>query len=211
MHLGLALLAISALLSKQAPRLATRETAGLALAALALLIWNVLERRRPRVGEGPRLLAALAAALLWSLAHAPRVSGWVPEGQYARDLLGYLQVSLGTLGVAVAFLSWIVYRAAGGEKPVGPVLARAAAVGAGALIVVLALFSYGALFNMYGRTGDLSAGLVIFQALQFMALMTVVLGTLGGPQVKRAPAWYLGAALLGAAAVNLLAARGGGM
>jgi hypothetical protein len=207
----LALVALSALLSKQAPRLNTKEIGGLVLIALALLIWNAADRCRARVGDGPRLLTALAAAVLWSLAHAPRATGWVPEGQSAHDLLGYLQVSLGTIGVLVAFLSWLAYRAAGGEKPVGLVPARHAAVGAGALIVILALFSYGALFNMYGQSGDLSAGAVSFQALQFMALMTVVLGTLGGPLVKRAPGWYLSAALLAVAAVNFLAGKGGGM
>jgi hypothetical protein len=211
MHLGLALVAVSALLSKQAPRLSVKQIGGLVLAALALLIWQALERRRPRVGEGPRLLTALAAALLWSLAHAPRLSGWAPEGTGAHDLLGYLQVSLGTIGVLLAFLSWLLYRAAGGEKTVGPVPARWAAVGAGVLIIVQALYSYFMLSGMYGSGGDLSAGMVSFQALQFMALMTVVLGTLGGPLVRRAPGWYLGAALLAVAALNLVAGKGGGM
>jgi hypothetical protein len=211
MHLGLALLAGSALLSKQAPPLSVKQSGGLVVAALALRIWQARERGRAGVGEGPRLLTALAAALLWSLAHAPRLSGWAPEGTGAHDLLGYLQVSLGTVGVLVAFLSWLAYRAAGGEKTVGSVPARWAALGAGALIIIQALYAYFMLSGRYGSGGDLSVGIVSFQALQFMALMTVVLGTLGGPLVKRAPGWYLGAALLLVAAVNLVAGKGGGM
>jgi hypothetical protein len=178
---------------------------------LALLVWAAVEGRRTRVAPGLRLLIGLAAVLLWSLARAPQGQMWVADTGRARELLEYLQVSLGTLGVAVVFLSWLVYYLAGGEREHRPAPLRRGVVSAGEVIILLAPVMYVALFNMYGREGDLGTILVSFQALQFMALAAAVLGATGGPLVRRAPAWYLGLALLGVAAVTGWAARGGSL
>ena len=209
-HLGLLLLAASALASKQSPPLSLKQSGLLVVVGLALIIWNLLDRRRPCLSAGLRLVMGLGAALLFGLAHAPRATAWVPAGS-VRDTLEYLQVSLGTVGILVLFVSWLAYRAAGGERgcPAAPL--RRAAVAAGGLIVFLALAVYVALFDIYGRRGDLGTGLVIFQALQFMALLAAVLGSSGGPHLRRAPAYYLGAALLGVAALAVLAAKAGGL
>lgn len=210
-HLGLLLLAGSALYSKQSPPLTTRQIAVLVLVGLALLVWAALDSRREHLARGLRLLTALAAVLLFGLAHAPRAMSWVAEGQRVRDLLEYLQVNLGTVGILIVFLSWLVYYAAGGERAHRPAPLRRAVVSAGEVIIVLAVVVYVALFNIYGRKGDLGSALVIFQALQFMALASAVLGSSGGPYVRRAPAYYLGAALLGVAALSLLALKAGAL
>ncbi len=209
-HLGLLLLAGSALYSRQIPPLHLKQIGVLGVVGLALIIWAALDSRRTYLARGLRLLMGLAAALLFGLAHAPRAMSWVAEGS-TRDLLEYLQVNLGTLAILVLFLSWLAYYATGGERSRPPAPLRPAALATGGLIVFLALFAYVALFNMYGRKGDLGTGLVIFQALQFMALLAAVLGSSGGPLVRRAPAYYLGAALLGVAALSLLALKAGAL
>lgn len=210
-HLGLLLLAGSALYSKQYPPLGVKQAGGLVLIAVALIVWAALESRRARVSSGLRLLIGLSAALVWSLAHAPRLAGWAISGQQSRDLLSYLQVNLGTVGVLVVFIAWLVYYLAGGEwEQPSPPLRRGVLL-AGELIVVLGVVVYIAFFQIYGREGDLGAGLTIFQALQFMALVGVVVGSVGGPLIRRAPAYYLGACLLGVAALSLAALRGGAL
>jgi hypothetical protein len=210
-HLGLLLLAGSALYSKQSPPLQIKQIGLLVVVSLALVLWAALDSRRERLARGLRLLMAFAAVLLWGLARGPHVHSWVAEGQSARDLLEYFQVSLGTIGILVVFLSWLVYYAAGGERAHRPPPLRRAVVSAGEVTILLAVVVYVALFNIYGRKGDLGSNLVIFQALQFMALGSAVLGSSGGPYVRRAPAYYLGAALLGVAAVSLLALKAGGL
>ncbi len=208
-HLGLLLLTGSALYSKQYPPLGAKQAGGLVLVAVALIVWAALESRRARVSPGLRLLVGLGAALVWSLAHAPRVAGWAGAGEQSRDLLGYLQVNLGTIGVLVVFLAWLVYYRAGGEweQPSAPL--RRGVLLAGELVVVLGVAVYIAFSHIYGRQGDLGAGLTIFQALQFMALGGAVVGSVGGPLIRRAPAYYLAAGLLGVAALSLAALRGG--
>jgi hypothetical protein len=205
------MLAGSALYSKQYPPLGTKQAGALVLVGVALIIWAVLEARRARVSPGLRLLIGLAAALLWGLARAPRVATWVAPGEHARDLLSYLQVNLGTVAVLVVFCCWLVYYGAGGERERPPAPLRRAVLLAGELVVVLGVVVYVAFFHIYGRHADLGAGLAMFQALQYMALLAAVLGSAGGPLVRRAPAHYLGVALLGAAALSLLALRGGGL
>lgn len=210
-HLGLLTLVAAALYSKQYPPLGVKQAGGLALVGVALIVWAALESRRARVSSGLRLLVGLAAALVWSLAHAPRLAGWAVSGQQSRDLLGYLQVNLGTIGVLVVFLSWLVYYLAGGEREEPSAPLRQGVLLAGELIVVLGVVVYIAFFHIYGRQADLGMGLTIFQALQFMALVGAVVGSVGGPLIRRAPAYYTGACLLGVAALSLAALRGGAL
>jgi len=210
-HLGLLLVAGSALYSKQSPPLGPKQLGALVVVAVALILWAALERRQGRVSSGLRLLLGLAAALLLGLARAPRLTTWVAEGQLAGDLLGYLRVNLGTIGVAVVFASWLVYYMAGGEREQPRAPMRRAVVAAGGLVVVLGVLIYAAFFNIYGRRGDLGAGLAMFQALQYVALVSALLGSSGGPLVRRLPAFYLGLALLGTAGLGFLAMSEGGL
>ena len=200
-QLGLVVVAGAALAGKQAPELEKTQIGGLVLVGLALILWALLERRRAGVSVGLRLLIGLGAAMLWGLAHALRLPG---------ETAARLHLGVGTLGVALAFVGWLWYYAAGGENGQRPAPLRRAAVVAGGLIVMLALAIQLALLNMYGSLGDFGTSRVIVEALQFMGLMAAVLGSAGGPGVRRAPAYYLGAALLAAAALNFLATQGGG-
>lgn len=210
-HLGLLLVAAAALHSKQSPPLTLRQAGLLAVVGFSLLIWSAAEGRRPEVGRGLRLLMALGAALLLGLARTPRLVTFLPPEEPLRDLLAYLQVSLGTVGVFLALFFWLGYRSAGGERfQRPPPLQRAALLSTG-LIIVLALVCHFAFFGLYGRGGDLGTGLVIFQAVAYGALLVVVLGASGGPLVRRWPAYYLGAALLVVGVLSALAARGGAL
>jgi hypothetical protein len=208
-HLGLLVVAGTALYSKQSPTLTLRQAGLLALVGLALAVWAAAEGHRPEVGRGLRLLMALGAVLLLGLARAPRLATFLPPDEPLRDILSYLQVNLGTVGVFLAVFFWLGYRSAGGERFQRPPPLQRAALLSSALIVVLALVCHFAFFDLYGRGGDLGTGLVIFQAVVYGGLLAVVLGASGGPLVRRWPAYYLGAALLAAGVLGVLAVQGG--
>jgi hypothetical protein len=209
-HLGLLALIVSALLSRPSPPLERGELAVLVLVGVALIAWALLERGRHHLHPGLRALMALGAALLLDLARTPRLVEYVQADSRSQEVLQYLRVDLASVAVLVAFFFWLGYWGAGGQKWQRPAPLQRSTATALALVVGLAVACYLAFHGLYGVRGDLGTGLVIFRTLKVALLLVVVLGSSGGPLIRRAPAYYLGGGLIAVAVVLALTGAGEG-
>jgi hypothetical protein len=209
LHLGWLLVAASAVLSRQVPRLDAKQAGVLVLVGLALPIWAGLERGCKTPGRGLRAATGLGAALLLGLARTPRLTPYL--GISAESPYAHLPISLGTAGALLAFICWLVYCASGGEAGHGRAPFRRVVGLSLALVLLLTALTYLIFGSFYHLTAtDLGSLEVAIRALQMAALLIPVLGATGGPLIRRAPAYYFGVALLVAAALAL-AGHGGGM
>jgi len=209
LHLGLLLVAVAAVISRQPAGLGVRGAATLVVVGAALLVWAFAGRDSAGANAGLRVATALGAALLLGLAHTPRLGPYLhlpAEGPY-----GHLPITLGTVGAVLALGCWLVILAGGAGKHFRPApLTRAVLLGA-LLVVALSVLYYLVLRPLYGVSAeDLGTWPLLVRTLQMAALLIPVLGATGGPLVKRWPAVYFGVALLLAAGTGLLLHGGGG-
>ena len=216
LHLGLLLVAVSAVLSRPPAGLGLGHVTVLVLVGLALLIWAALERSGGS-SSAFRAATALGAALLLGLARTPRLTLPAPDEphlsgamRWAVQLFSQPPLTLAAVGALLACLCWFVMRASGGRALIRREPFQVAVIWAGLMLVAFSLLLYLVLQPLYGISGrELGTWAAVMRAVYLVALLVPTLAATGGPLVRRAPAVYLGLALLAAAGLDLLRQAGG--
>lgn len=207
-HLGLGLVCFSAIYTLQPGDFTPLRWAGLAIVGLVLIVSAAATRGLIALRRAGRLLLALGAGLVLSLAFEPLLED-LPG---LRDKLGeswtQLYPGLAAVGVGVALFSWLLFYLAAGERGLHPVPFRRSVLLTAALLLGLTAVMYIGLRPLYGMDGGQNTRFIIFTVLQYAALLVVVLGSCGGPGVRGWPFLYLGGTLLAIPVRNFIAGGG---
>lgn len=207
-HAGLVIIAAAAVYSLQ-PALALRDWAPYLVVAVVMLICAAVTRGRSGLSDGGRLLTALGAALLLSLAREPQLSSieaiydslplWLVTMGLGLGTLGVLVAAIGGLGLVRALSSYF------GQPHPPPflwALNRAAL-----LVLVVGVATFLTLRRFYEMDGAYLS-LLLGNLVQYYLLLRVTLHSSGRMNVGAAPQVYIAVAILLAFARNML---GGGM
>jgi hypothetical protein len=205
-HLGLLLICVSAVYTRQYGFSMLRWS-GIGALGLVLLGSGLATRGLVALTKWGRLLLALAAGLLLALAYEPQLAEIPLLGRMGD--LPYLPVSLGSVGVALVLIFWLLCHLAQAEMGMLSPPFRQAVLVTGAALVGLAALLYFLFAPLYDMEGGEPTRLVVFNVFQYTVLLAGVVSTSGGPGIRGWPLLYLGLALLGAVAHNLLVGNGG--
>lgn len=207
-HAGLIIIAAAAIYSLQ-PALTLRDWAPYLVVAVAMLICAAATRGRCGLQDGGRLLTALGAALLLSLAREPQLSSIEAIYESLPLWLVTMGLGLGTLGVllaAIAGLSFVRTLNSYLGHPHPPPFTWAVNL-AGLLVLVVGVVTFLTLRRFYEMDAAYLS-LLVANLVQYYLLLRVTLYASGRMFVGAAPQVYIAAAILLAFARNML---GGGM
>ena len=195
-HLGLGLVCFSAAYTRQPADFTAMQWGGVVAVAVLLIVLAAATRGRIALRQSGRLLLAVGAGLAMSLSFEPQLAD-LPGLQ---DNIGgpwtQLYPSIATVGVGVAFVFWLLFYVADGERGLHPIPFRHSLILTFALLVGLAVLMYITLSPVYGLDGGETTRVIIFNVIQYAALLVAVLGSCGGPGVRGWPFYYIGLALL---------------
>jgi hypothetical protein len=203
-HLGLITVCVASVYTAQVQGAVTKmDYAGYALIGLALVLIGAI-RAVDIDSTASRGLLALGGAVALYLAYDPQLAGLPGGAAIAQSPVGQFQPSIAHLGVVVAGLALALQAAIDRRVLPRGVPFRRALLAAVLLLLALMAVMWGALRNIYDLSMTTSPGLLVFRTVAYGLLMFVCLTIPGVRSVGRAPHIYLGLALIGAVARNLL-------
>ena len=205
-HLGLAVVAFGAIYTSQimirgmVPRM---EWVGYVVVGVALLVTGALPVAGFTSAAGRGLLA-LGATMLLYMAYEPQLVG-LPGGERLLETpLVMFELSLAHVGIIIAGLFLALQVAVDRRMLPARVPFRAPLFAAMALLLALMGIMWLALRDVYDLSMTTSPSVLVLRTVAYGLLMLVCLTIPGVRGAGRTPHIYLGLALLGAVARNLL-------
>lgn len=203
-HLGLIAVCFGAVYTAQVPGAVTKmDYAGYALVGFALVLMGAIQAL-DITSTASRGLLALGGAIALYLAYDPQLGGLPGGAAIAESPVGQFQPSVAHVGVVVAGLALALQAGVGRGILPREVPFRRALLAAALLLLALMAVMWGGLRSVYDLSMTTSPGLLVFRTIAYGLLMFVCLTIPGVRGAGRAPHIYLGLALIGAVARNLL-------
>ncbi|MBD3291442.1 MAG: hypothetical protein GF393_00850 [Armatimonadia bacterium] len=203
-HAGLITVIFGAVYTTQVQGAVTKtDYAGYALIGLALVLMGAIRAIDIR-STASRGLLALGGAVALYLAYDPQLGGLPGGAAIAESPVGQFQPSVAHFGVVVAGLALALQAAVDRRSLPREVPFRRALLAGVVLLLALMAVMWGGLRSIYDLSMTASPGLLVFRTIAYGLLMFVCLTIPGVRGAGRAPHIYLGLALIGAVARNLL-------
>ncbi len=204
-HAGLLLVCFGAIYTRQLGNFSMLRWAGIALLGFALLVSAAATRGRVALTRWGRLSLGLGAGVLLTLAYEPQLADMPLLAGTGIAGLANLEPSVGTVGVGLVLVFWLLFEFAGGELGLAPAPFRRSILGVGGLLSGLALVMYVVLSSVESVASGDPTRFVVFTVVQYILLLAGVVSSSGGPGVRGWMHFYVAAALLAVVARNLLA------
>lgn len=203
-HAGLLMVAFGALYTPQPPGwFEPGEYVAFGLVGLALVVFAAFNRRGGAGIVGSGLLALGAATALW-MSWDPQLASLPGLGVIGESALSALEPSLAHLGVLLALLSLLLQIAIDRRGMPREIPFAGAVAAASVLVIGLGILMTVVLSRLYDLSGTTGLGMLSFRTVSFALLMLVCATISGLRGVRSWPHLYVGLALLGAVARNLM-------
>ncbi len=203
-HLGLLTVCASCAYTVQPLIFSKRQWVAFAALGLVMLASVALTRGRAAASSGGRVLLALGAATTAWLAYDPLLTNLPGIAGAVPACLEQFEPGIALPGIAIALMSWLVYRtiARDGIPPGAPL--RRAVLASAVLVLALTAIMYLALHNLYEMQAGFGSLLLAYRVVLYPALLLVTLEMSGAAGVGGWAHVYVGAALVVAAGRNLV-------
>jgi len=209
-HIGLLIICASAIYTRQPANFSALRWSGIGMLGIFLLASGIGTRGFVALTGWGRLLLALGAGILLTLAYDPQLTDIMALAGGSRPDLQGLHPSVGSVGVGLVLIFWLLFHLAGGEMGMGHIPFRRAVLATIALLVALSAIMYVTVGHLYGLGGE-PTRFIVFNVVQYGVLVVGVASSSGGPGVRGWPFSYVGLALLAVVARNLLVVNGGSL
>lgn len=207
-HLGLLAVCVSAVMTLQPPTWPGRKWLGVGVLALVLISYALVTRGRSAFTAHGKLLTALAAGIVLSLAYEPQLSTWGRLGEVMPSWLADTAPGLGMVGALWAGFWGLVYLGlVHRDHRHGVVFGWPVALSA-VLVAGLGLVTFIGLGAVY-EIEPYYLSLLLGNVVQYGLLLSVVIGLSGRIGIGSGMQLYLALTLLLAIARNL--SGGGGV
>lgn len=202
-HLGLAMVCVSAIYTDWQRSMVTYPQWGVMLLTAGALLYVGLSRKPGVPQRGwARMTLALGGLLAFRLCYLPQLESIPRLAELLPAALLETYPSIALVGVIIALISWLLYARSDAGEQARPVPLLRSALLASALLLAIAAFNW----LVVGRHHELMASEVLRPALiivQGAGLLIVLLSMQGGPGIKRAPHIYIALSLVAAFIRNM--------